>query len=64
MRLTLQTRWKVAGRHLVYFGLPAKPGSFRRRRRISKRCRALLSALDGTPTSFPGPSGGWCGTEF
>lgn len=48
MRLTLQTRWKVSGRYLVYFGLPAKPGSFRRRRRISKRCRALLSALDGT----------------
>ena len=46
MRLMLQTRWKVVGGDLVYFGLPSNP--FRRRWRLSGRCRALLSAMDGT----------------
>lgn len=48
MRLILQSRWKLADGQLVYFGLPAEPDTFRRRRRLSRRCRALLSAMDGT----------------
>lgn len=46
MRLTLQSRWKIVGCDLIYFGLPVHP--FRRRLRLSKRHRALLSAMDGT----------------
>ncbi|MGM9606401.1 MAG: hypothetical protein ACI3XJ_02740 [Oscillospiraceae bacterium] len=54
----LQSRWKLEGRTLTYYGLRAAPNTFRRTLRLSRRTAAAVAALDGVRPleDFPGLS--------
>jgi len=43
----LQSRWRLEGRELAYYGLRAMPNTFKRRIRLSKAETAAVAALDG-----------------
>lgn len=43
----LQSRWRLEGKRLVYYGLRAMPNTFRRSVPVSKKTAASLAALDG-----------------
>lgn len=47
MTPVLQSRWKLEGRTLTYYGLRAAPNTFRRTIRLSGREAAAVAALDG-----------------
>lgn len=44
----LQNRWKVARRHLVYYGIRKAPHTFENSVRISRRTSKKLASLDGS----------------
>ena len=43
----LQSRWKLEGRTLTYYGLRAAPNTFRRTVRLNNRTAAAVASLDG-----------------
>lgn len=43
----LQSRWKLEGRTLTYYGLRAAPNTFRRTVRVNRRTAEAVAALDG-----------------
>lgn len=56
MRPTLQTRWRLEGRTLTYYGLRRLPHMGKNRYRLSARDAALLSSLDGVRALADYPS--------
>lgn len=53
MKAVLQTRWKVEAQYLVYYGLPNKPFTFKRKIKINSNTRRVLLTLDGKKTLCP-----------
>ncbi len=55
----LQSRWKLEGNSLVYYGLRNMPYTLKRRIRISRRTAGIISSMDGTRQleSYPRSSG-------
>ncbi len=47
MTPVLQSRWRLEGRELAYYGLRAMPNTFKRRIRLSRAEAAAVAALDG-----------------
>lgn len=51
MKPVLQSRWKINGKYLIYYGLRKHPYTFKNKIRISRRTAAFINSLDGKKES-------------